>query len=174
MNALGSYLAPQSDLEHIVAMRSLLPLIFILFAATGLSQDLKSENPLKAHWSKLRHDVEGPKGFTLFGRGMRINPHGQYELWVKVTPKNATAFVKHYALPARTAYVLQYATVDCSKRLLLLEKTAAFDSANSPVSGRLAGIVPGSVKDAVKPGSIGDAIFRSVCEDPSLDFRSDP
>ncbi len=154
----------------------MLPLLLAVLAVSAFGQekrkDVAAENPLTAHWSKLRHKVDGPKGFTLAGRGMRINPFGQYELWVKIVPVNPTVFLKQYGLPAKTAYVLQYATVDCGKRLLLFEKTAAYDAADTPVSGRVSGIVPSSAKDSVKPGSIGDAVFASVCEDPSLDIKS--
>jgi hypothetical protein len=152
-------------------MKYVLILLAAAFAVPVIGQDAKSsglENPLTSNWSEMGRPVDGPRGFTLRGRGMRINPHGQYELWIKVVPANVATFVKQYDLPKGTAYILQYATVDCSKRLLLLEKTAAFDPSDKPVSGRVSGVVPGSMKGSVKPGSIGEAVFTGVCQDPSL------
>lgn len=115
------------------------------------------------NWSKLGPTVEGTRGFTLHGKGIRLNPDGNYELWIKIIPFNRPSFVKRYDLPVATAFVLQYATVDCRKRLLLFERTSAYGTDNRTLEGRMSGITPASKKDIVKPGSIGEALYRFVC-----------
>lgn len=160
--------AKKGRLADIVGMRYLL--VLLVFAMPVFGQDVNStgaENPQTANWSKLGPAVEGSRGFALSGRGMRINRSGQYELWVKITPNDTGWFVRRYDLPKGTAYVMQYATVDCSKKLLLLERTAMFDSGQKQLEGRITGITPSSRKDAVKRGSIGETVFKYVCEDRS-------
>jgi hypothetical protein len=107
--------------------------------------------------------IEGSRGFTLHGRGIKMNSSGNYELWVKIVPVNQSAFVRRYDLPRSTVHVIQYATVDCAKRLILLDQTTAYDSANKTLGGRVTGLTPSSKKEAVRPGSIGEAVFRFVC-----------
>ena len=70
-------------------------------------------------------------------------------------------------LPKNTAYVLQYATVDCAKKLLLFEKTALYSAENTMVNGRVTGLTPASQKGSVKPGSIGESVYKYVCVDPT-------
>ena len=166
-----SAVANSRDFEDIVAMKCIhLVLFAVAFAAPVLGQDTKPavENPMTANWSKLGPAVEGSRGFTLSGRGIRLNASGQYELWVKIVPTDAAAFVRRYGLPRGTDYVLQYATVDCGKKLLLVEKTAAYDAAHGALAGRTSGITPSTRQGAVKPGSIGETLYKYVCEDPSL------
>lgn len=122
-----------------------------------------SEEAMKANWSKLGPTVEGQRGFTLHGKGIRINRGGQYELWVKIVPSNTYSFNRRYDLPQASAYVLQYATVDCEKKLLYFERTAAYGSDDRPLTGNFSSITPSSKKDMVKPGSIGEALYRFVC-----------
>lgn len=151
-------------------MRYAFVLLAALCAAPVFGQDAKQpadENPHTANWSKLGPTVEGSRGFALSSRGMRLNRSGQYELWVKITPNDTAWFVRRYDLPKTTAYVMQYATVDCAKKQLLLERTAMFDSAQKQLEGRITGITPPSRKDAVKRGSIGETVFKYVCDDPS-------
>lgn len=151
-----------------MAMKKLIPLLVILFAAPVFGQDVKpAENPVTANWSKLGPAVEGPRGFTLHGKGIRLNRERQYELWVKIVPANTPAFIKRYDLPKATQYVLQYATVDCEKKVLLLEKTAAYDSADKVLEGKTSALTPSSKKDPVRPGSVGESIFNFVCLDPT-------
>lgn len=148
----------------------MLLLLTIAFAGPICGQEAKSptsENPHTANWSRLGRPVEGERGFTLSSRGIRLNRSGQYELWVKIDPQDTAWFVKRYDLPKGTGYVMQYATVDCAKKLLLLERTAVFDAANRPLEGRVSGITPSSRKDSVKRGSIGETLFKYVCEDPN-------
>lgn len=148
-------------------------LVFLAFilATPVFGQDVKPTNNggevATGNWSRIGSPVEGNRGFTLYGRGVRINNAGAYELWVKIVPANPSAFIKRYSLPKNTEYAQQYATIDCAKKLLLLEKTAAYDSGNKVIDGNTSSLTPSSKKDLVKPGSIGDVLFRSVCEDPS-------
>jgi len=158
-------------MKDIVAMRYIFALLFAGLALPIFGQDAKvppADNPVTSNWSKLGPAGEGVKGFALQSRGIRLNPAGQYELWVKILPTNVPAFVRRYNLPKATTYVLQHATVDCAKKLLLLDQTTAYDSYDKVISGNVSGITPSSKRDMVKPGSIGEAVFKNVCEDPSL------
>lgn len=151
-------------------MRKLLPLLLTaLLAGVTLGQDGKSDdakaeflNP--KYWSKLGPTTEGQRGFTLFSRNILPNPEGQYELWIKVVPANVEAFNKQYSLPQDAAYVLQYATVDCEKRLLLLEKTGVYDAKDMRLNAGSNALTPKSAKDRVKPGSIGAIFFEYFCQ----------
>ena len=149
-------------------MKVLLLAVVLMAAGPVWGQDLKTAagaDPGAANWSQLGPSIEGTKGYTLFGRGIRLDRSGQYELWVKIVPENTSNFVKRYSLPRTTVYVMQHATVDCEKRLLLLEKTSAFDSGDREVQGSISSLTPGSKRGAVRPGSIGESIYRYVCVD---------
>ena len=160
------------DLEHIVAMRNLFALMIVLFAAPVFGQDVKTgdakpENFATQNWSKLGPATEGPRGFTIHSRDIRLNSSGQYELWVKIVPAKTEIFNKRYDLPKNTAFVLQYATVDCGKRLLFFEKTALYDAGSTVLEGRVNALVSAAKRDAVKPGSIGESVYKNVCVDPT-------
>ncbi|MCC6327443.1 MAG: hypothetical protein IT174_02925 [Acidobacteria bacterium] len=150
-------------------MRSIFILLVAAFALPVFAQEAK---PVEggdrdaAKWSKLGATVEGPRGFTLSSLGIRLNKTGQYEMWVKIVPNDIPVFVRRYDLPKGTQFVHQYATVDCEKKLLLLERTMAFDASHRTLEGRVSGITPSSRKDAVKPGSIGEVLFKYVCTEP--------
>lgn len=151
-------------------MKYVLLLLSIAFAGPVLGQDVKpaaGDNPQTANWSRLGPTVEGARGFTLSGRGIRLNRGGQYEMWVKIEPTDAAVFVKQYYLPQGTSYVLQYATLDCGRKLLSLDKTAAYGPEHKRLEGRVSGITPSSKRSTVRPGSIGEAIFKYVCEEPT-------
>lgn len=163
--------AKMNFLAHIVAMKYRLVFLVLAFAISAFGQDTKPtpvEGDMTANWSKMGKPVEGSRGFTLQGKGIRINQAGAYELWVKIIPANSTAFIKRYSLPKTTEYVLQHATVDCGKKLLFLEKTAAYDSSNKVIEGNVSALTPSSQKSLVRPGSIGETLFRAVCDDPSI------
>mgnify|MGYP001403122756 CR=1 FL=1 len=154
------------------AMRHLLPLLIVLFAAPVFGQgvkpaDGKAANFTTENWSKLGRATEGPRGFTLYGRDIRLSSAGQYELWVKVVPANTAIFNRRYDLPKSTAFVLQYTIVDCAKRLLSFEKTSLYNSANGVIEGRVTGLVSISQKNSVRPGSIGESVYKNVCVDPT-------
>ncbi len=159
-------------------MRNLLPLLIVLFAAPVFGQEIKPSDGRAANfttenWSKLGPATEGPRGFTLHGRDIRMNSMGQYELWVKVIPANTAAFNRRYDLPKTTAFVLQYTTVDCTKKLLSFEKTSLYNASNAVVEGRATGLVSISQKNSVKPGSIGESVYKNVCVDPTTLLKSE-
>jgi hypothetical protein len=137
-------------------MKYLLPLLVALFSFPVLGQGDAG------NWVKLGPTVEGQRGFTLFGKGVRTAKAGHYELWVKIVPTSQTAFERQYSLPRGTAYAVQYASVDCDQRVLMVDKTGVFDRSDKPLPGRVNGLVS-SQKNAVKPGSIGESIYRFVC-----------
>ena len=114
-------------------------------------------------WTKIGGQPDKDHGFTVFSRNLLPNPEGQIELWVKIIPNNAAQFNRHYELSAESAFVLQYATVDCSKNFLLLERTAVYDANNTKLNNGSAALTPKSARDRVKPGSIGGEVFQSVC-----------
>lgn len=128
---------------------------------------MKVENFSTQNWSKLGPATDGPKGFTLYSRDIRLNSSGQYELWVKVVPTTAALFNKRHDLPKSTAFVLQYATVDCTKRILSFEKTSLYNADNSVAAGRVTSLVSALKRDTVKPGSIGESVYKNVCVDPT-------
>lgn len=123
----------------------------------------KQPSPEAGNWSKLGQPIEGAKGFTLHGRDIRLNGEGQYQMLVKITPASSATFARRYSLPAATNYVLQSATVDCTKRVLLLEKTGAYDADGKLLDAKGETLTPSSRKDTVKPGSVGEALYRFVC-----------
>lgn len=127
------------------------------------SEEAKAEFINPKYWSKLGPPTDGPRGFTLFSRNILPNPEGQFELWVKIVPVTAEAFRKHYGMPQDAIYVLQYATVDCDKRALLLEKTGVYDLSDNRLNTGSSALTPKSAKDRVKPGSIGATVFEYVC-----------
>lgn len=146
------------------AMRYILVLsVSLVFASVAAAQEVKQGGAESANWSKLGPAVEGPRGFTLLGKGIRINGSGQYELWVKVVPGNQPAFIKRYDLPKGTEYVVQYATVDCDRRSVSLEKTALYGMQDKVMVGNITSITPSSRKETVRPGSISESVFRFVC-----------
>ncbi len=149
-------------------MRYIVILLAAIAAAPAIGQNttavpVKPAETPTGNWSKLGSPIEGTKGFTLYGRDIRLNGDGQYQLNVRITPSSIPTFAKRYSLPASTNYVVQSATVDCNKRLLLLEKTTVYDAAGIPVEAPNESLTPSSRKDTVKPGSVGEALYRFVC-----------
>jgi hypothetical protein len=154
-------------------MKYLPALLLALFVSSAFGQDVKPVAEKTAefandNWSQLGPATEGTKGFTLYGKGIRLNPSGQYELWIKIVPANQAVFNRRYDLPKASAFVMQYTIVDCTRKQLLFEKTSLYDSSSAAVAGNTSGLVSTSKKDAVKPGSIGDSVYRNVCVDPSI------
>lgn len=152
-------------------MKKLLPLLIVLFAGQLFGQATKNEDPKidtfsTNYWSLLAGPSEGPKGFTLFSRDIKLNSANQYELWVKTVPVNAAVFNKSYGLPSSAAYVLQYATVDCTKKLLMFEKASVYDSGEAILKDRFSPVFMPTKKARIKPGSIGEAVFVGICVRP--------
>lgn len=145
--------------------------MIILFAAPAFAQTAGTAGPLNGKfstefWSHLSEPTEGTKGFRLESRGIRESKAGQYELWIKILPTNISVFNKHYNLPVSSAYALQFATVDCTNKLLKLEKTMLYNSADKIIEGQTSRLTPSTKRDTVKPGSIGATVFENVCIKP--------
>ena len=150
-------------------MRKLLPLFLLLAVAPSFGQALKSPEAAKAEfldqrtWSELGKPTEGPRGFALFTRNMQPKSDSLFELWVKIVPVNASAFNKRYNLSKDSAYVIQYATVDCGKKTVLMEKTAAYSDGNGVADSRSSDLVKNETKTRVTRGSISDTVFQYLC-----------
>jgi len=127
------------------------------------AENVRSEFMNAKYWSKIGEQADPMRGFTLYSRNLLPNPDGQIELWVKVVPTNLEQFNKQYELGTNAAYVLQYATVDCGRNVLLLERTAVYDANNVRLGNGPAALTPKSARDRVKPGSIGAEVFHSIC-----------
>ena len=115
------------------------------------------------YWTKIGGQEDKDHGFTLFSRNLLPNPEGQIELWVKIIPNNAAEFNRHFDLSSESAFVLQYATIDCTRNFLLLERTAVYDANNTKLNNGSSSLTPKNARDRVKPGSIGGEVFQSVC-----------
>ncbi len=127
------------------------------------TEDVRAEFMNAKYWSKIGEQEDPLKGFTLYSRNLLPNPDGQIEFWVKIVPSNLEHFKKAYELDTNSAYILHYATVDCGKNFLLLERTGVYDSGNVRLGAGPPGLTPKSARDRVRPGSIGAEIFHSVC-----------
>jgi hypothetical protein len=115
------------------------------------------------YWTKIGGIEDKERGFVLFSRNHLPNPEGQIELWVKIIPNSPAEFNRHYDLSSESAFVLQYATVDCTKNFLLLDRTAVYDANNTKLGSGSSSLTPKSSRDRVKPGSIGGEIFQAIC-----------
>lgn len=151
-------------------MRKLLPLLLAIFAVQSVAQNIatpgegaQAEFLDQKFWSMLGKPTEGTRGFALFTRNMQPKTDSLFQLWVKIVPTNAAAFNKRYGLPSNSAYAIQYATVDCGKRLVLTEKTAAYDASNGYVDPRSSDLVKNQSRTRVKSGSIGETVFDYIC-----------
>lgn len=151
-------------------MRKLLPLFLIALTAPAFAQD---KTPAAApsngeflagkYWSELGKPVEGQRGFTVYTRNMQPKADSLFEMWVKIVPANAAAFNRRYGLPKESAFVVQFARVDCTKRLISFEKTAAYDAANNSIDPRGSELVKGETRTRVKSGSVGETVFEYIC-----------
>jgi len=151
-------------------MRTLILLTsLIVFAAPLFAQNKVTTAPASPEfldtklWSDLGKPTEGSRGFSLFTRNMQPKTDSLFELWVKIVPTNTTAFNKRYGLPRESSYVVQFATVDCEKRLVMMEKTTAFDSSNGYVDARASDLVKNETKTRVKAGSVSETVFQYIC-----------
>ena len=151
-------------------MRKLLPffltaLIAPVFGQTPAAQvePTRAEFLNQKYWSTLGKPTEGTRGFSLFTRNMQPKSDTIFEVWVKIVPNNAYAFNRRFGLPRHSAFVVQYATVDCAGRSVLLQKTVAYDGANGTVDPRSSDLVKNESRTRVKPGSVSDTIFQYIC-----------
>lgn len=154
-------------------MRKLIPLFLLLIAAPAFAQNQVDASPkpdpssgeflAKKFWSNLGKPTDGPRGYSLFTRNMQPKSDTLFEFWVKIVPANSAAFNRRYGLPRESAFVIQKASVDCSKRHVLLEDTAAFDGGNRPVDAKGSDLIKGENRSRVVPGSVSATIFDYIC-----------
>jgi len=163
-------LAKLPVLQIITVMRKLLPLFLLLLAAPVLAQDKNSEpTPVNPEfldqklWTGLGKTTEGSRGFSLFTRNMQPRSDTNFEFWVKIVPTNATAFNRRYSLPTDSAFVVQRANVDCSKRTVYLDRTAAFDGSYNSLDPRGSDLIKGEIRSRVRSGSISETLFDYIC-----------
>ena len=152
-------------------MRKFLPFFLLTLIAPAFAQaPAVQAEPAKAEflnqkfWSDLGKPTDGSRGFSLFTRNMQPKSDTRFEVWVKIVPNSALAFNRRYGLPRESAYVIQFATVDCRGRSVQLEKTAAYDSANGPIDARSSDLVKYESRTRVKSGSVSETVFEYICE----------
>ncbi len=163
-------LANNSVLPIITDMRYLLPILLILIGAPTYAQD-KSPDPAPVSaefldqklWTALGKPTEGSRGFALYTRNMQPKSDTNFEFWVKIQPTNAVAFNRRYSLPRDAAFVVQRATVDCSKRTVYLDRTAAYDVSYNSLDPRGSDLIKGDVKSRVRAGSVSERLFEYIC-----------
>lgn len=140
-----------------------------IFTAPVFGQSAKVSDTATAEfldpkfWSSLGKPTEGSRGFSLFTRNMQPKSDSLFEVWIKIMPNNAAAFNRRYGLPRESAYVLQFATVDCERRTVMMEKTAAFDGMNGSVDARASDLVKGESRSRVRSGSVSESVFEYLC-----------
>lgn len=163
-------LANEVFLQIITVMRKLLPLLILVLTATIAAQESSSEPaPASAEfldqklWSVLGKPTDGIRGFSLFTRSMQPKTDTNFEFWVKIVPTNREAFNKRYGLPRESAFVIQRATVDCSRRTVFLDRTAAFDQSNNGLDPRGSDLIKSEVRNRVRAGSVSGTIFDYIC-----------
>ena len=152
-------------------MRIVLPLLLLLIAAPAFAQNqtapahtpLSTEFLEQKYWSDLGKPTEGPRGYSLFTRNMQPKSDTLFEFWVKIVPSNSTAFNRRYSLPRESAFVIQKAVVDCSKRTVFFEDTKAYDSSSNSVDPRGSDFVKSEAKTRARSGSVGATVFDYIC-----------
>jgi hypothetical protein len=155
-------------------MQKVIVLLSIVFCVSSAIAQSPSVVPTKAddaraefmngkYWSKIGEQKDPARGFTLYSRNLLPNPEGQIELWIKIVPSNLEQFNNFHDLSSNAAFVLQYATIDCAKNFLLLERTGVYDANNVRLNNGPPGLTPKSARERVKPGSIGAQVFHSIC-----------
>lgn len=150
-------------------MRILLSLVFLAFAANVFSQSetqpaaATSEFLNTKFWSELGKPTEGPKGFSLFSRNIQPKSDTLFQLWLKVVPNDSAQFNRRYTLPRDTAFVVRFATIDCSRRTVVFEQTSAYDGSKRSLDARSSELVKNESRLRVQTGSIADSAFQYVC-----------
>ena len=143
----------------------------MVISASVFGQDNKSNEPapmsgefLEArYWTSLGKPTEGTRGYSLLTRNMQPKTDANCEFWVKIVPVNASSFNRRYSLPRESAYVIQRATVDCSKRTVFLDRTAAFDVSNNSLDPKGSDLIKGDARSRVKAGSVSETLFDFIC-----------
>ena len=152
-------------------MRKLLPLFLLVISASTFGQDSKSNEPapmngeflVEKFWTSLGKPTEGTRGYALLTRNMQPKSDTNFEFWVKIVPTNATAFNRRYSLPRESAFVIQRANVDCSKRTVFLDRTASYDASNNSLDPRGSDLIKGESRSRVRAGSVSDTLFEYIC-----------
>lgn len=114
-------------------------------------------------WSDLGKPSEKEREFSLFSRNIQPKTDTLYEFWVKIVPKNTSDFNKKYKLPSNAAYAIQYATVDCGRRTIVMERTAAYDSANTKLNATGSELIRNQSRGRVRSGSVNETVFEFIC-----------
>ena len=151
-------------------MRYLLPLFLFVVCAPVVAQDKSSEpTPINAEfldqklWTSLGKATEGSRGYSLYTRNMQPKSDVNFEFWVKIVPTNPISFNRRYSLPRESAFVIQKAAVDCTKRTVFLENTASFDSTNNSLDPRGSDLIKNETRTRVRSGSISETLFDYIC-----------
>ena len=152
-------------------MRKLLPLFLLVLSATALGQDTKSNDPTpmsgeflaEKFWTSLGKPTEGTRGYALLTRSMQPKSDTNFEFWVKIVPTNATAFNRRYSLPRESAFVVQRAVVDCSKRTVYLDRTGSYDASNNSLDPKGSDLIKGEMRSRVRSGSVSETLFEYIC-----------
>jgi hypothetical protein len=152
-------------------MRKLLPLFLLVISASGFGQDNKSNEPApmsgdflaEKYWSGLGKPTEGTRGYSLFTRDMQPKTDTNFEFWVKIVPTNAIAFNRRYSLPRESAFVVQRANIDCSKRTVFLDRTGSYDSSNNSLDPRGSDLIKSETRSRVRSGSVSETLFDYIC-----------
>ncbi|MEQ1765204.1 MAG: hypothetical protein ABL984_18900 [Pyrinomonadaceae bacterium] len=151
-------------------MRKLLPLLLLVISASVVGQD-KNTEPAAMNgefladkfWSSLGKPTEGTRGYSLFTRNMQPKSDTNFEFWVKIVPTNAIAFNKRYSLPRESAFVVQRAVVDCSKRTVHVDRTSSYDISNNSLDPRGSDLIKGETRSRVRSGSVNETLFDYIC-----------
>ena len=152
-------------------MRKLLPLFLLVITASVSGQDNKSNEPApmsgeflaEKYWSGLGKPTEGTRGYSLYTRDMQPKTDTNFEFWVKIVPTNAPAFNRRYSLPRESAFVIQRANIDCSKRTVFLDRTASYDLSNNSLDPRGSDLIKGESRSRVRSGSVSETLFEFIC-----------
>lgn len=150
-------------------MRKLIPVFLLLITAPAFAQNMASPTTNSAEflnakfWSDLGKPTEGARGYALFTRNMQPKSDTVFDVWIKIVPTNAIAFNRRYSLPRESAFVIQRATVDCARRLVFTEQTAAYDNASNSLDPKGSDLVKSERRTRVKSGSVAETVFEYIC-----------
>ncbi|MDI1243387.1 MAG: hypothetical protein PSX80_15855 [bacterium] len=152
-------------------MRKLLPLFLLVISASVFGQDNKSNEPAPMNgeflaekfWTSLGKPTEGTRGYSLLTRNMQPKSDTNFEFWLKIVPTNSSAFNRRYSLPRESAFVIQRATVDCARKTVFLDRTAAYDFSNNSLDPKGSDLIKGDTRSRVRAGSVSETLFDYIC-----------
>lgn len=148
----------------------LIPFALLVFVAASPAQGIIS-TPVpgtpefldQKMWSDLGKPTEKDRLFSLFTRNIQPKTDTLFELWIKIVPTRTADFNRKYKLPKDTAYAIQYATVDCGKRLVVMERTSAYDGSNAKLNINGSELMRNQTRTRVRSGSINEVVFDYIC-----------